>query len=63
MERAGLTEVPVAGIDDEVDHGQREADRERRERRVLVAGVGDREDHQTNSAVSSSSRRNAAHQA
>ena len=47
IERAGLTEVPVAAIEHEVDHRQRQADGERGQRGVLVALVGDRQDHQT----------------
>ena len=45
IERAGLTDVPVEADRREVDHRQRQADRGRRQRRVLVAGVGHREDH------------------
>ena len=45
IERAGLTEVPVSGIASEVEHRERQADRERAERDVdLVARVGDGED-------------------
>ncbi len=46
-DRAGRVDRGAGGRDrDEVDRGERETDDQRRERRVLVAGVGDREDHE-----------------
>ena len=45
-DRAGRVHRGAGGADrGEVDHRQRQADRERGEGRVLVAGVGHRQDH------------------